>query len=678
MAGECLRPLGKRVAAPPFELLCDLQVQRRALRAEQPVVDRVAQQGMLEDVGPRGLVAVDEILRLEVGESAVQTIAAFGQRQNDVRVEPSPDHRRGLQEAPGLLRQPIDARRQDRVNALRQQNVDRLRVELDVFSADGNDMPLHEERRDFLGEQGVAVGFFHDQQVERVGQALDAKSQLSDARGLAARERIERDLDDLRVAEPGRRVARPSRQKKQQGGRRLGRDEPAQKFLGGAVDPVGVLDGDDERRQTRARPDDLVQKLARSEPDQDAVQRRERPARRLMAKQIEDEIAILVRLQADAPQAFVEPDFDRRAIVAAGDAKEAPRDVDEGAEGGLPALGGASPGHHERPIFAGAVAELVQQPRLPDARLAGYVEGANIAADLPNGPFEPVQFAFAADERGQAAKARGVEPRRLFADPVQSIDALGSGSSLDRMVSGELGVHQPLDETVGEFVEKNRSRGREPLQARGDVDRVAEDRETGRAARLQMAEHGGPGADADPDIAAKAEGLLDRVPFAREAFEDRQGGPARPDRRVLLRDRHAEHHHHAVAGDVLDPRAFGFNHRLDDARQLLDQAEGGLFAEALGKRGEADHVREENDNLATLRFQDLFSNPAPLKISMIGENSKGRMGRPEDADPRAGQDEAGGEKAEGVRGEGQAIAERYTENREMTRGEFPSSQSGDP
>ena len=63
---------------------------------------------MLEDVGARRFVAVDEILRLEVGEIAVQTIAAFGQRQHDVRVEPSPDHRRGLQETPGLLREPID------------------------------------------------------------------------------------------------------------------------------------------------------------------------------------------------------------------------------------------------------------------------------------------------------------------------------------------------------------------------------------------------------------------------------------------------------------------------------------------------------------------------------------------------------------------------------------------
>ena len=102
------------------------------------------------------------------------------------------------------------------------------------------------------------------------------------------------------LAEPGRRVGRPSRQKKEQGGRGLGCDEPAQEFLGRAVDPVGVLDGYDERRQTRARSDDLVQKLARSEPDQDAVQRRQRPARGLVAKQIEDEIAILVRLQADA------------------------------------------------------------------------------------------------------------------------------------------------------------------------------------------------------------------------------------------------------------------------------------------------------------------------------------------------------------------------------------------
>ena len=329
-------------------------------------------------------------------------------------------------------------------------------------------------------------------------------------------------------------------------------------------------------------------------------------------------------------QAFVEPDLDRRAIVAADDAKEAPRDINEGAEGGLPALGGASPGHHERPIFPGALAELVQQPRLPDARLAGYVESANIAADLPNGPFEPVQFALAADERGQAAKTRGVEARGLIPNPVKPIDPLGCAASLDRMFSGELGVHQPLDETVSEFAEKNRSGRGEPLHAGGDVDCVAGDREAGGAARLQMTEYSGSGADPDPDFGAKAECLLDLVPFALEALEDRERGPARSDRRVLLRDRHAEHHHHAVAGDVLDPRALGFNDRLDDARQLLDQAESGLFAEALGKRGEADHVREENDNLATLRFQDLFSNPAPLKISMIGENSKGRLGRPED------------------------------------------------
>ncbi len=181
---------------------------------------------------------------------------------------------------------------------------------------------------------------------------------------------------------------------------------------------------------------------------------------------------------------------------------------------------------------------------------------------------------------------------------VEAADAFAA-----RQLRGKLDLDQSLDETSRVLAEKDRSGRRQPLHAGGEVHRVAEDRETGRAARLQMAEHSRPRVDPDPHVAAKTEFLLDLGPFALEVLEDGESRPARPERRVLLRDRHAEHHHHPIAGDVLDPGALGLNHRFDDARQSLDQAERSLFAEALRKRCEADHVREENDNLTALCFQ---------------------------------------------------------------------------
>jgi hypothetical protein len=79
-------------------------------------------------------------------KKAVETLSAFGQSENDVRVESASDHRGGLEKAAALGRKLIDARGQDRLDALRQRVADPVGVELDVVSVDTEDALLQDAR----------------------------------------------------------------------------------------------------------------------------------------------------------------------------------------------------------------------------------------------------------------------------------------------------------------------------------------------------------------------------------------------------------------------------------------------------------------------------------------------------------------------------------------------------
>ncbi len=93
------------------------------------------------------------------------------------------------------------------------------------------------------------------------------------------------------------------------------------------------------------------------------------------------------------------------------------------------------------------------------------------------------------------------------------------------------------------------------------------------------------------------------VPEALRVLQYLERRPAGAKRRILDRNRRAKGNHQPIAGYVVDVRALNLDDTFNDLRKALNKAERRLLAESLGERGEANHIREENDDLPALRFQ---------------------------------------------------------------------------
>ena len=78
----------------------------------------------------------------------------------------------------------------------------------------------------------------------------------------------------------------------------------------------------------------------------------------------------------------------------------------------------------------------------------------------------------------------------------------------------------------------------------------------------------------------------------RVAHLDRR--PHRPQRVVLVHDRHAEHGHHRVADELLDGAAVALDDRLHPLEVAREQRAQRLRVEPLAERGRAGDVAEED------------------------------------------------------------------------------------
>ena len=126
--GEQLGVLHQRSAAAPLQFLCDFQVHRRPRVAQQAIVDRVAQQRVLEVAFLGSFVADDEAGRLQ-GVNGGDLEMGAAERGNEQGREASAEHRGHLQERARLGRQLVDARGKHRLNGCWQGAADSSGVE---------------------------------------------------------------------------------------------------------------------------------------------------------------------------------------------------------------------------------------------------------------------------------------------------------------------------------------------------------------------------------------------------------------------------------------------------------------------------------------------------------------------------------------------------------------------
>ena len=157
------------------------------------------------------------------------------------------DDRRGLQQPLLLRRQPVDARRQHRLHRGRHlDRRERLRQAIGAPLADQH-LRLHQGADALLQEEGVALGALDQALLERLQAGIVPQQGLQQCLGARRGQRVEPELGVVGLAAPAVLVlgAVVDQQEQTGGGQAL--DQAVEERLGLGVDPVQVLEDQEQR-----------------------------------------------------------------------------------------------------------------------------------------------------------------------------------------------------------------------------------------------------------------------------------------------------------------------------------------------------------------------------------------------------------------------------------------------
>ena len=197
---------------------------------------------------------------------------------------------------------------------------------------------------------------------------------------------------------------------------------------------------------------------------------------------------------------------------------------------------------------------------------------------LPCLPQEP-ELGFPSHER------RVVPPLRRVVHPYEPVRRDGLGLSLELEGRDRLDLDRVLHERERRLSEQHLAGVRSLLQPGGHVDRVT-GREPLLRPRHHLARH-----HSDPPL----------QPESRERVPHLDRCPHRPQRIVLVHDRHTEDGHHGVADELLDRAAVMLDDRLHPLEVAREQRARPLGIERLSERGRPGEVAEQDgDGLALL------------------------------------------------------------------------------
>ena len=145
---------------------------------------------MLEKVAAGLLVTMYEVER----GGGVERPSGIGlcDGSEQLGVKASANHCSSLQKRSVVLREPIDAGAEQRMHARRQCRRERGSVEVNPARLASDKAALEEKAHDLLGEQRVSLRLLRDQTRQLLGNFIVVQPRLCDARGLGARERLER------------------------------------------------------------------------------------------------------------------------------------------------------------------------------------------------------------------------------------------------------------------------------------------------------------------------------------------------------------------------------------------------------------------------------------------------------------------------------------------------------
>ena len=176
----------------------------------------------------------------------------------------------GLQERNGHVLADDGGHLEEELLRVRQAVEARLQDALDGSGTMTSDLQvgvLGHRARELLQEERHAFGMGHDHLGQLGRQLLLGHDGMDHGEAVRRRQPIEPDLAGIGPSQPRRPVARAVRgdQHERITGEALG--ERGQRFLGGLVDPLDVLDGEDERTPAAPRDPHLAQHVHRARLD---------------------------------------------------------------------------------------------------------------------------------------------------------------------------------------------------------------------------------------------------------------------------------------------------------------------------------------------------------------------------------------------------------------------------
>ena len=216
---------------------------------EERVVGDVVSERVLEHVRQLGEQAllVDELDSLELAQELLVLTPDVADTVEEAARELPADHRRELERLLGRFRQSIDARHDDVLDRVGNDDALEQGGE-DVAAAlqpDGAD--LLERLHDFFDEEGIALGLLGDESLERVGETLGRKHAPSHLGAGLGRERGQGQARVVRPVPEWRNVSCTVGQNHQDPARRDDVGHEPQVLFGGLVHPVDVFVDDDLR-----------------------------------------------------------------------------------------------------------------------------------------------------------------------------------------------------------------------------------------------------------------------------------------------------------------------------------------------------------------------------------------------------------------------------------------------
>ena len=250
MLGQPFRLLGQTVGIEPFAGFDDAGVQGTAPLLQETAVGHLVGEGVLEGVFEFGEEAgfVEELGGLQVAETAAQFL--LGQLRDGLQEGEghlSADDRRGLEEPLLLGRQAVDAGRQDGLHRGGDlQALEGLCQAIGAALADQHP-GFHQGPDALFQEKGVALGALDQEPLERHQAGVVPQQGLQQFLGARGGQGVEPELRVVGFISPAVLVLGAVVDEQEQAGGGQALDQAVEDRLGLGVDPVQVLEDQEQR-----------------------------------------------------------------------------------------------------------------------------------------------------------------------------------------------------------------------------------------------------------------------------------------------------------------------------------------------------------------------------------------------------------------------------------------------